>query len=167
MKTRNVILAVLLVFIFSVAARAQSTTTTNCDSIGDTHVTCTSTTDRPYTPPPSPIEQLNKELDAAKARRQAAQAAQQQAEASCVGGGGTFYEGHCLTQQQYDENRKQETDWVAQQQTIREQVRVAKFAAQDAKDAKKDAEREAKAAKKQAEKDAKAAKKSQQVAGIQ
>ena len=81
-----------------------------------------------------------------------------------MGGGGTFYEGHCLTQQQYDEKRKQETDWVAQQQTIREQVRIAKFAAQDAKDAKKDAEKEAKAAKKQAEKDAKAAKKFKQVA---
>jgi hypothetical protein len=48
-----------------------------------------------------------------------------------------------------------------------EAERIAKFAAEDARDAKKDAEKEAKGAKKQAAKDAKAAKKSQQVVGVQ
>lgn len=77
-----------------------------------------------------------------------------------MGGGGTPYRGHCLTQEQYAEAKKAEADYSASV----EAERIAKFAAEDARDAKKDAEKEAKAAKKQAEKDAKAAKKSKQVA---
>jgi hypothetical protein len=93
-------------------------------------------------------------MAAAKARRQAAVAAQQVAEAGCVAAGGTYYEGHCLTLR-HDAKLKQEADWVAQQQALREQARIAKFAAQDAKDVKKEAGKEAKDAKKVAEMSAK------------
>jgi hypothetical protein len=90
----------------------------------------------------------------AKARRHAAVATQQAAEAGCSVGGGTYYERHCLALQ-HDENRKQEADWVAQQQTLRGQAQIVKFAAQDAKDAKKEAGKEAKDAKQAAERSAK------------
>jgi hypothetical protein len=93
-------------------------------------------------------------MAAAKARRQAAVAAQQAAEAGCVAGGGTYYEGHSLTQR-HDAKLKQEADWVAQQQALREHARIAEFAAQDAKDPKKEAGKEAKDAKKVAEMSAK------------
>jgi hypothetical protein len=144
MKKRNVVLAVALSLV--VVGTARSQTTTECDNPYGTHVTCTTTT-----PTPNPIEQWSKDMEASKARRQEARAARQlaaanaqQAEAACVGGGGTPYKGHCLTQEQYAEAKKAEADYSASV----EAARVAKFAAQDAKDAKKDAEKEAKAAKK-------------------
>jgi hypothetical protein len=173
MKTRHVILAMALILALSGKARSQ--TTTDCTKTSDTTMSCTTTQPPAATPPqPSAIDQFNKAIADAKASRQAAQAAQQQAEAGCVSGGGTFYEGHCLTQQQYDAQRRQEADWVAQQQAIKaqqqaskEQARIAKLQAEDARDAKKYAEKQAKEAKKQAEKEAKAAKNSQPVASAQ
>jgi hypothetical protein len=161
MKKRNVILAIALSLVAVGTARSQ--TTTECDNPYGTHVTCTTT---PTSPPPNVFDQWNKDRaarQAASAARQQAAASAQQAEATCVSGGGSPYRGHCLTQEQYAEAKKAEADYSASL----EAARIAKFAAQDAKDAKKDAEKEAKAAKKQAEKDAKNVKKAQQVAGVQ
>jgi hypothetical protein len=168
MKMWNVILGIALVLILSVGARAQ--TTTDCTKTSDITVTCTTSQPPTTTPPSDPWGDLYKKMASDRAARQAAQAARQQAaasgeqaEAACVSGGGTPYKGHCLTQEQYAEAKKAEADYKASL----EAARIAKFAAQDAKDAKKDAEKEAKAAKKQAEKDAKDAKKSKPVASAQ
>jgi hypothetical protein len=164
-KKRNVILAVALSLVAVGTARSQ--TTTDCTKTSDITVTCTTNQPPAATPPqPNVFDQWNKDRaarQAAAAARQQAAASAQQAEAACVSGGGTPYRGHCLTQEQYAEAKKAEADYSASL----EAARIAKFAAQDAKDAKKDAEKEAKAAKKQAEKDAKSAKKAQQVSVAQ
>jgi hypothetical protein len=160
-KKLNVVLAVALSLVAVGTARSQ--TTTECDNPYGSHVTCTTT---PTSPPPNVFDQWNKDRaarQAAAAARQQAAASAQQAEAACVSGGGTPYRGHCLTQEQYAEAKKAEADYSASV----EAARIAKFAAQDAKDAKKDAEKEAKEAKKAAEKAAKEAKKSQSVASAQ
>ena len=108
-------------------------------------ISCTSTTDAqaPDAIPPGASGRgaaIQAGYDAEQKRQaqaQAAAVAQQNAEANCVGGGGAFYEGHCLTQQQYAEKKKREADWASQQ----EQARIAK-------QAKKAAEKAAKEAKK-------------------
>jgi hypothetical protein len=177
MKKRNIVLAIALGLIAVGTARSQ--TTTDCTKTSDITMTCTTNQPPAATPPqPSAYDQFRQSMAEARARRQAAAAAQSQAEAACVGGGGTFYEGHCLTQQQYDEKRKQETEWNAE----RDKADAAKQAEKDARSQKKEydketaeankaaakaAEKEVKAAKKQAEKDAKDAKKSQQVSVAQ
>jgi hypothetical protein len=154
-------------------ARCQTTTNTDCDKTSNTHMSCTSTANQSPADAIAAVRAgretaqeaiANTEftpgngrafgfaLGKAEADYHAKQTqqrveTQQHAEAECVTGGGTPYQGHCLTQEQYTEKKKEEADWNAQQ----ERVRIAKFAAQDAKDAKKDAEKEAKQAKKAAE----------------
>jgi hypothetical protein len=153
---------ILIAVVFTAStALAQTQTDTNCTTSPD--YGAGRTTNCKSTTAPAPQEggwaagvneALAKRRQAAANARQAA-AARQQAEAACVGGGGTPYNGHCLTKEQYAGVLRAE----ANRQAAIAAARQAKFAAEDARDAKKDAEKEAKAAKKQADQDAKAAKK--------
>jgi len=143
-------IAVIILALFSaIGTAAQTTTDCHIGLMGDT-IHCATNSQ------PDWSDLLGqKERAARRAAQQQAAATIQQAEALCVSGGGVSYKGHCLTQDQYAAAKQADVDY----HNALEAARIAKFAAQDARDAKKDAEKEAKAARKRAEKDAKNGKK--------
>ena len=111
-----------LILLFT-AVGAYAQTTTDCNRVSDTNIKCTTTENK------DPWQEMLKQHAERRAAQRQAAAAAEQAEASCVAAGGTSYEGHCLTQEQYGQVLRAKADKA----TAKEAQRQAKIAAKEAK----------------------------------
>ena len=125
MKT-TLFVAVLVLLLSPILAKAQTTATTNCSTYGS-QTNCTTTANTPPTPPRDPWAKFREQ----QAQAQANRVALKQVQTNCVTGGGVWAGGAvgCLSQEQYAER-------LAAKQARNEQ----KAAAKDAKEQQKQAE---------------------------